>query len=48
METLENVINEMLKEDLVKIVISNKVNKDITYNKINITLKEKIIINIIK
>lgn len=48
METLENVVNEMLKEDLVKIVISNKVNKDITYNKINITLKEKITINIIK
>lgn len=40
MEDLKKVINEIIKEDIIKIVLSNKMNKDITYNKITFVLKE--------
>ena len=41
MEELKNRIKEITKDKLLKVVISNKLNKDIEYNKINIELKEK-------
>lgn len=41
MEELKNKINEITSDKLLKIVISNKLNKDVEYNKINIELKEK-------
>lgn len=41
MEEFKNSIKEITKDKLLKIVISNKLNKDINYNKINIELKEK-------
>lgn len=40
MEELRKAIDEILKEEIIKIVISNKVNKDVKYNKIAINLKE--------
>lgn len=40
MEELKNAICEMLKEEIIKIVISNKANKEVEYNKINFLLKE--------
>lgn len=40
MEDLKNAIYEILKEEIIKIVISNKVNKEVEYNKINFLLKE--------
>lgn len=40
MEDLKNAIKEIIKEDIVKLVISNKINKDIEYNKITFTFKE--------
>ena len=40
MEDFIKVIKEILEEEIIKIVISNKVNKDNKYNKINIELKE--------
>lgn len=39
MEELKKVINEILSDDIGKIVISNKMKKDFEYNKINISLK---------
>lgn len=39
MEELNKYINEITKEEIIKIVISNKVNKEIKYNKINYLLK---------
>ena len=39
MENLKKSIDEMLNEELFKIVISNKANKDLKYNKIVISLK---------
>ncbi len=41
MEELKNKIEEITNEKLLKVVISNKLNKDVKYNKINIELKEK-------
>ncbi|WP_250673936.1 SAM-dependent methyltransferase [Paraclostridium ghonii] len=41
MEELKNKINEITNDKLLKVVISNKLNKDVKYNKINIELKEK-------
>lgn len=41
MEELKNKINEITRDKLLKVVISNKLNKDVKYNKINIELKEK-------
>ncbi|WP_317311470.1 SAM-dependent methyltransferase [Clostridium thermobutyricum] len=40
MEDLKKAIEEILSDDIVKIVISNKMIKDFEYNKINISLKE--------
>ena len=40
MEDLKKAIEEILADDIVKIVISNKMIKDFEYNKINISLKE--------
>lgn len=41
MEELREAIDEIIKSGLIKAVISNKLNKEAEYNKINITLKEK-------
>lgn len=41
MEKLKNSIYEITDDNIIKVVISNKLNKDIEYNKINIELKEK-------
>ncbi|WP_294342116.1 SAM-dependent methyltransferase [uncultured Clostridium sp.] len=41
MSVLAEAIKEILEENIIKVVISNKVNKDVKYNKINIALKEK-------
>lgn len=40
MDDLKKAINEMIKEELIKIVISNKMNKDVKYNKVTFILKE--------
>lgn len=41
MEELIKSIDEITKDEVIKVVISNKKNKDIEYHKINILLKEK-------
>lgn len=41
MEDLNRAISEITKEDIIKVVISNKMNKDVKYKKIVFTLKEK-------
>lgn len=41
MEDLKKAIKEIAAQEIIKIVISNKMNKDIEYNKINFALKEK-------
>ncbi|SHI06734.1 Methyltransferase domain-containing protein [Clostridium collagenovorans DSM 3089] len=41
MEELIKAIDEIIKDEIIKVVISNKMNKDIEYNKIKFTLKEK-------
>ena len=41
MEDLKKAIKEIATQEIIKIVISNKMNKDIEYNKINFALKEK-------
>ncbi|MBM7834351.1 class I SAM-dependent methyltransferase [Clostridium sardiniense] len=40
MEDLKRVISEITKEDIIKVVVSNKMNKDVQYNKISFVLKE--------
>ena len=40
MEDLKKAIDEIVKEEIIKVVISNKMNKDVEFNKINFTLKE--------
>ena len=40
MEELKKAIKEIIEEDIVKLVISNKASKDAEYNKITIVLKE--------
>lgn len=40
MEELKKAIKEITNEEIIKIVISNKVNKNYEYNKINFTFKE--------
>ena len=41
MEDLKKAIKEIAEQEVIKVVISNKLNKEIEYNKINIILKEK-------
>ena len=41
MEDLKKAIKEIAAQEIIKIVISNKMNKDVEYNKINFVLKEK-------
>ena len=41
MEDLKSVISEITNEDIIKVVISNKMNKDVKYKKIVFVLKEK-------
>lgn len=40
MENLIKAIDEITQDDIIKIVISNKVNKDVEYNKITFVYKE--------
>jgi len=40
MQELKYAIDEILKEEIIKLIISNKVNKDVEYNKIIFVLKE--------
>ncbi len=40
MEDLIKAIDEITKDDIIKIVISNKINKDVEYNKITFVYKE--------
>ena len=40
MEELKKAIDEIVKQDIIKLVISNKANKDSEYNKITFVLKE--------
>lgn len=39
MEELNKAIEEIVSSNIIKLVISNKINKDVQYNKINIQLK---------
>jgi SAM-dependent methyltransferase len=41
MEDLKKAIDEIIQDDIVKVVVSNKMNKDVEYNKITFVLKEK-------
>ena len=41
MEDLKKAIKEISEQEIIKVVISNKINKEIEYNKVNIILKEK-------
>ncbi|HEX9025902.1 MAG TPA: SAM-dependent methyltransferase [Clostridium sp.] len=40
MEEFKKAINEIIKEDIIKLVISNKINKNAEYNKITFIFKE--------
>ena len=40
MEDLKKAINDIVQEEIIKLVISNKLNKDVKYNKITFVLKE--------
>ena len=40
MNDLKKAVNEIIEEEIIKIVISNKMNKDVKYNKITFILKE--------
>lgn len=40
MEELNKAIAEMIKEDIIKLIISNKINNNVEYNKITFILKE--------
>ncbi|MCJ7691594.1 MAG: SAM-dependent methyltransferase, partial [Clostridiaceae bacterium] len=40
MEELKKAIDEIIQHDVIKLVISNKVSKDVKYNKITFVLKE--------
>ena len=48
MEELKKAINEITADDIIKIVVSNKLNKDVEYNKITFLLKDNGKNNIIK
>ena len=41
MEDLKNILSQIFEDEIIKVVISNKMNKEVQYNKINILLKEK-------
>ncbi len=41
MVELKKAIDEIIKEDIIKLVVSNKMNKDTPYNKITFIFKEK-------
>ena len=43
MEELKKALDEVFKDDIIKIVISNKLNKEVKYNKIAVNLKETIV-----
>ena len=40
MEELKNAIDEIIKQEIIKLVISNKMNADVQYYKITFVLKE--------
>ena len=40
MEELKKIIDEIVQQDIIKIVVSNKMNKDAQYNKITFAFKE--------
>ena len=40
MEELKKALDEVFKDEIIKVVISNKINKEIKYNKISVNLKE--------
>ena len=40
MEELKKELDEVFKDEIIKVVISNKINKEIKYNKISVNLKE--------
>lgn len=40
MDELKKALSEIVQEEIMKIVISNKMNKDVKYNKITFILKE--------
>lgn len=40
MDELKKAIDEMSSEEIIKLVISNKMNKEVEYNKINVQLKQ--------
>ena len=40
MDDLNKAINEIIEKDIIKLVISNKMNKEATYNKITFEIKE--------
>jgi len=40
MDELKRAVNELAEEEIIKIVISNKMNNDVKYNKITFVLKE--------
>ena len=40
MEELKKALDEVFKGDIIKVVLSNKLNKEVKYNKITINLKE--------
>ena len=41
MEDVIKVIDEICNDEIIKVVISNKKNKEFKYNKVGIQLKEK-------
>ena len=41
MEDVIKVIDEICNDEIIKVVISNKKNKEFKYNKVGIRLKEK-------
>lgn len=40
MENLKNAINEIIQQEIIKLVVSNKVSNDVEFNKIIFVLKE--------
>ena len=40
MEELKKELDEVFKDEIIKIVISNKLSKEVKYNKIAVNLKE--------